>query len=210
MTRTVRATVGSIVLVLSVAAGLSAPADAKAATDSKTFTLTKLWKAQHSCISVTLSGTMTATWNNYYANGNLWQGLRSPRLVAPRMAITVYPNGTCTGAARLKVTKATLTQSWYYDTCSLNPSIGVSIPFAIGISATPTCGSKRAAVRKTSYGKGSSFAQNNSGTVATWNEGASQGASTCVHGVADVTNFRGTTSYSKRMDMGKVCLKATP
>ena len=182
---------------------------AQADTISKKYSVTKSWDAGvPGCVKVKLSGTIRYTSDFYVSGGGHFVTVKkNPRLVNPKA--TLYNRTTCSSGKGKTATKVTLKQFWYYHSCSANPSIGVSYPWGVGVSATPTCGSKKAAYRSTTYGKGSTFEQNVSGTVATWKkkvDTAGPAVYLCVHGASDVTVYYKTKSYSKKVDIGKVCV----
>lgn len=177
---------------------------------SSGYTLKKSWDAGvPGCVVVKMAGRIDAT-DDFYVSGagHFVYVKKNPRLVNPK--VTVAVRSSC-GGSKKKASKLTVKQYWHYNTCSANPSLSVSVPFAASASVTPTCGKKRVAYRSTSYGAGSTYQQNVSGKVAQWKKSVDWASGVtppklCVRGAADVTVYYGTKSYSKRIDMGKACV----
>jgi len=197
-----------VAMCAMVTAAMLVPAGAEAS--SANYTLTKTWDAGvPGCVGVRLSGRLDATDDFYISGaGHLVYVKKNPRLSGPKARVTVRKS--CGGKAR-KATKVTVKQYWHYNTCSVNPNLSVSVPWAAAVSLTPTCGNKRVAYRSTTYGKGSDYEQNISGKVAQWKKSVDWASGNaplklCVRGAADVTVYFGTKSYSKRIDMGKACV----
>ncbi|HVB43559.1 MAG TPA: hypothetical protein VNF47_12750 [Streptosporangiaceae bacterium] len=127
-------------------------------------------KHLRSCVVYTAYGSFTYTlWRAINRRtGNVaiyWtnQTLNDPTLHAK---VYVYSPKFRDCAGSRKVTKIQIGQHWTGYACSFNPSLSVSIPWGIGISAWPTCGTRNQASHTTTYGRRSAVTQFNSGSPA--------------------------------------------
>lgn len=193
-----------LVVAIVVIGGGAVPAQAA----DGSYSVSTSWDAGvPGCVKVTLSGTLRYIPDGYMSGtGQYISVKKNPRLVNPKATVRV--RSSCSGKAKT-ATKVNVKQFWYYHSCSANPSIGVSYPWGAAASVTPTCGTNKSAYRSTTYPKGSTFEQNVSGTVATWKkkvDTAGPKVYLCVHAASDVTVYYGTKSYSKKLDLGKVCV----
>lgn len=185
-----------------IASGLVASSAAPASAATRSFGKHYLFTADrwsqplHACVHIVLEGDVTYTASgpsvvNVYTFSNLT--LKNPSL-------TVFLKQSCARTARTVAvgTQADLTQRWYspYKNCSLNPSIGVGVPWSATISATPHCSNRGKVARRSSHpnpdGRTSRFDQFNSGRPAHWN--ISRHYENCVLYTATVQVYNGAAS----------------
>ena len=204
-----------VLLVTSLSAASPAAAGVTSKTITKSFTKKSSFYSSplSRCVHTKITGEMSAFYvrsTQSYPTPADYQSLQDPRV--KDLTMTVRTTRTCAaGSARAKVTKATLHQSYYYWKCSSDPSISVSYPWSVGVSATPTCGNEKVARRTTTYDvRRAKFVQYNSGVRATWDKlsygETSTKAKSCLHGISDVTIYRANISDSVRRGMGKICI----
>ena len=205
----------AVVLVSSLAAVSPASATTTSKTITKPFTRTAAFYSAplSRCVHMKVTGTLSAFYvrdSTTYPTPADYQSLQDPKV--RDLTMKVWITRTCTaGSAAATVTKATLRQSYYYWKCSSNPSISVSYPWSVGVSATPTCGDEKVARRATTYGtRNTSYAQYNSGVRASWDKlsygETNTDVKSCLHGVSDVTIYRSNISDSVRRNMGDICI----
>lgn len=151
------------------AAGIKAE---RARTHKEHVNYTKTWTFKsphlHRCVFIKASGRInytlvdqpgkpvsTFTWKN--------QVLRDPSLT---IRITGRSkSGKCTGPAKL--VKVSMQQDWTGYSCSFNPSLSVSVPWGVSISAWPSCGNRnQAGFKSDPPGKLSHYSQFNNGSPA--------------------------------------------
>ena len=97
--------------------------------------------------------------------------------------VTRYTSaGRCTSGVSL--TKLTMGQYWSGYSCSYNPSLSVSWPFGVSVSAWPNCGNKRQAGYTAPYGSYKVYTQWNSGSPTVFaNDTVAQGQPAPCYGV---------------------------
>lgn len=201
--------ISSLTAAAPAAAGVTSKTITKSFTKKSSFYSTPLSRCVHTRITGKMSAFYVRSTQDYPTPAD-YQSLQDPRV--KNLTMTVRTTRTCTaGAAKANVTKATLRQSYYYWKCSSNPSISVSYPWSVGVSATPTCGDEKVARRATTYDvKRAKYVQYNSGVRATWDKLSYGETSTkvksCLHGVSDVTIYRANISDSVRRNMGNICI----
>jgi hypothetical protein len=143
------------------------------------------------------------------------------KLYNPVLRVNTYAYSAANGCTLTKknLTKITFAQHWGGHGCSFNPSISVGVPWAVGVSFWPSCGTKYQAKRSSSFGSGSTFTQNNSNNgnpIATWSGSLAFRTNTpppdpCLSVFIDSKIVRGTAddSYgSGEVSAQKVCLDA--
>ena len=202
----VLAVLSAVVLV----AASATPAQAK--TVSKSYSVSKRFSlGGNVCATVKLTGQMRGTVTYVHGPRNDRIRLRKPRLANPSLSASY---AYCTRPHARKVTSSTVTQMWHYARCKWNPSIGVSTPYSIGVSVTPTCGNFRVARASAKGGKGYGAALRVTGETASWNRTETYPVrnakyTTCVRAAATVKVRIGNTTYArgKPVDFGNVCLK---
>jgi hypothetical protein len=204
--------VRTVLRILAVAfivfVGMLPTSSAQAASGK--YALIKTWdKGVPGCVGVKLHGRMAATKDFYISGaGHLVHRKRNPRLINPSIQVNVR---TKCGGSKKRASRLQVKQYWHYSACSANPSVSVSAPFSVGVSATPTCGKKRVGFRETNHGRGHTYEQNVVGKAAQWKKTVDWADGVpelklCVRGSADVTVHFGSKSYSKRIDMGRACV----
>lgn len=77
------------------------------------------------------------------------------RVVGPKVVSRVQTS--CVNATATNLTQLEVTQRFRGYSCSFNPSISVGVPFAVGISAWPSCGNKEVAAYTTANGADASL-----------------------------------------------------
>jgi hypothetical protein len=133
----------------------------------------KTWtfKSKDIGICVIFTATGTATYTVTFEPGRqfgtfTWskQTLNDPALTA---VIHHYAGGTCKGSAT--ATGLEMGQSWTGWSCSYNPSLSVSFPWALSFGFWPSCGQRDQADRHHRYtGTYSSYKMYNSGDEASF------------------------------------------
>lgn len=161
--RIVSALAGAITVFAALAA---APPQASAATTyTRSYEASKwVWNEDtQRCLHVVASGQVSFTigsWNSYTG---LYQ---NRKFIAPKVSVKTY--NTCNKNLVAKgISKLTVGQVVFSNTCEPGVDIGVGYPWGVSVSATLKCGKVKAATRVTTYGSGSSFTQSNSGTTIT-------------------------------------------
>jgi hypothetical protein len=147
-------------------ASFSTLAQANSGSQSYSYRVTsKQWLADaKTCVYYALSGTLRWHWVRIKgSDGVIDYLLDDQRLVNPRIEIVTRTSCSNSGV-RKTMKKATVTQAWWYYSCSTNASVYGEVPWAVGVQVTPECGKRRATARSTTYGKGSQYIQSNSGS----------------------------------------------
>lgn len=180
---------------------LAAAAQNGSESVSSKFSITRLWYAPplKRCVRIDLTGTIKATHHTVVRPQQ--HRMAAPRILAPRMGISVFNN--CSMSKVAKVSKIKLTQRYYDTKCKVAPSFGAdagSGGFSIGVSATLNCGSVSNGRRTSTYSKRSShYAQNSSSLHLVWKDKtsgwqpASKFAQVCIGGDVEVQAFRPRT-----------------
>lgn len=108
------------------------------------------------CVRYNLSGVLnyTARIKHWYDSDiDTWlytQSLTNVSISTVSLTIDGYkPNGSKCTSTRKKWSEATLKIGSRGYSCSFNPSISVSVPWGISVSAWPSCGSKKLGLYKT-------------------------------------------------------------
>jgi hypothetical protein len=138
------------------------------------------------------------------------------KLTNPTITAKVYrrSKGRCT--ARATLTKIKLGQYWTGYSCSYNPSLSVSVPWAVSFAAWPSCGNRNQAGYTTTYGKikpDRPYVQGNSGSPTIFGDATKfAGDSPPCYGVISSTvAYVGGSSDSYGASNGttskQVCLK---
>ena len=215
----------SLVFALSVdgnaSAGATSRAPAKSDKNLGNFKVTynKSWtfKSRHLGICVIFDARgnftyhVTESTEGTKALVDTWskQHVNDPTLEAD---IHAYAKGTCTGAAT--TTSMDMGQQWTGYACSYNPSLAISVPWAISFGFWPSCGDRNMARRHTSYSDGSGYyIQYNSGDpvrIANYSSvfGATEKPSPPCYGVyVEGTAYEHMISDSYQSPSRRVCLK---
>ncbi|RYP87268.1 hypothetical protein EKO23_06630 [Nocardioides guangzhouensis] len=99
------------------------------------------------CLGVYVTATVRATLTVTPIEGGAYHQLHSPRIVNPKMQVTIKKS--CDdGAAVKKYHRANTVnyRSYFYGyKCSYNPTFSVAVPWSVGVGITPDCGSKKVA-----------------------------------------------------------------
>jgi hypothetical protein len=160
------------------------------------------------CVAFELTGRIKY---NAVTNGHssvFWtdQTLSLPTIFAK---VHAYKHGRCTDR-RATVTKMDMGQYWTGYSCSFNPSLSVSLPWGISFGGWPSCGSRNRAEHHTSYGRGASFTQNNTGSPTAFGNYTGTAQSPPCYGVfIGSTIYHHNTSDSFESSAKKVCLPAS-
>jgi hypothetical protein len=163
-------------------------------------------------LSETLSGTVRYQRNAYKFNKNIRVRFHDPTLVNPKVTLKVT-NKCGKGAKAAKISRAGITQKWYDWKCQTSVSVFVGYPWSVGVSGTRKCGRTKAADRGTSYGRGSTYTQYNTGAPVRWSwgsdgKGIDKGGKICLHADGGATAYIGNRSDTviKALD---VCVTAS-
>jgi hypothetical protein len=193
----------------------------QAAAGNHTVNYSKSWTFKSvplaRCVFITASGNITYTTSAYFNGGHAgfytykWT---NQRLNAPKLAITVTAMGTKASCLSAKtITKATLAQHWTGYSCSYNPSLSVSVPFGVSVSAWPSCGNRTQGTYSSTYSTtSSSYTQYNSGSPVAFGEydyNLSSSTPPCLGVFPSVTIYSGSSSDSfgaGDLSSGEVCL----
>lgn len=119
------------------------------------------------CIAIRTHGTITYTAVGHPNPRNppptiTFEKIKLTNPVVAASVTRLLSNGHCGSSAR--VSKLSLGQDWTGYSCSFNPSLSVSFPWGVSFAGWPTCGNRNQAGYMTTYGRGSSFRQSNSGS----------------------------------------------
>jgi hypothetical protein len=145
----------------------AAPAATKLGNYSVSYKDSWTFKSKNIGICVVFTATGKITYSvSYAANGKFqfrytWssQKLNDPTVEAD---VHAYANGSCIGPGL--ATGMELGQAWTGYACSYNPSLSVSVPWAVGVSFWPSCGNRNQAEYHHRYsGTYSFYEQYNSG-----------------------------------------------
>jgi hypothetical protein len=156
----------------SVASGNSGSARPDVSQNFKAaYKKTWTFKSKDIGVCVVFTATGTATYTVTFKPGRqfgtyTWsnQELDDPSLVA---VVYHYARGTCKGSA--KATGMDMGQSWTGWACSYNPSLSISVPWALSFGFWPSCGQRDQVDRRHYYsGTCSSYKMYNSGDKASF------------------------------------------
>lgn len=175
-------------------------------SSTKNFSVTRGWRSAIGCHRVTVDGKISYSTSSYISSaGHRVTKYYSPKVVQPRVRVWNYKY--CYSTVQ-RLSKLSVTQSYSSYQCSLNPSLSASVPFALGLSITPSCGQTRVAYDNADYNvAGSYYVMNNSGTKATfpsYNTALSTGP--CFQPQVTLRVYRGSRSDNVMMNMQRVCL----
>jgi hypothetical protein len=160
------------------------------------------------CVAFDVTGRIKY---NAVTNGHSSVFWTDQKLTLPTIFAKVYAykHGRCTHR-RATVTKIDMGQYWTGYSCSFNPSLSVSLPWGISFGGWPSCGSRNRAEHKSSYGKGASFTQNNTGSPTAFGNYTGTAQSPPCYGVfVGSTAYRHNTSDSFESSAKKICLPAS-
>lgn len=211
---------GAIVLATAGAAQAAVPAAGSALkTEHRAVSYSVTWhfrsRAIHRCVTLRATGTVkyaeTKMPNPHDPPPEI--AFTSIKLTNPRLSATVYHYGKGRCGSRERLTKISIGQHWTGYSCSYNPTLSVSYPWGISVSAWPSCGDRRQAHYSTGYGRGSYYRQSNSGSPTRFgNDTIDYQASAPCYGItASTVAYVGSRSDSYGASNGsasrKVCLK---
>lgn len=225
--RIVSAALGCAALL--AASVLVAPSS-QAANNDQSQSIYKYWvsysPALGTCARYSLTGTMkfrstyTPAKTSYPTYPKSYM-VSNAKLVNPVLRVNTYAYSSSAGCTLTKksVSSIRFAQHWGGYGCSFNPSVSVGVPWAVGVSFWPNCGTKYQAKRSSSFGSGSTFTQNNynnGNPIATWAGSLafrtnSPPPDPCLSVFIDSRLVRGTSddSYgSGEVSAQKVCLDA--
>jgi hypothetical protein len=198
----------------------AAPADAATTIGNFSVSYSKTWTFKSAplgaCLVMTASGTITYTLS---AQGEVRGGIyewTNQKVVAPRLAASIhaYAGGTCIGPAT--TTKISMGQHWAGSPCNFNPSVSVSFPWGVSVSAWPSCSGRDQAAYSTTYATASAvYVQSNTGSPVAYgtDESATEANHPCYAVYVSVVAYEGTSSDSFGAGSGSssqsVCLTKT-
>jgi hypothetical protein len=196
--------------VLALSPVLVSTGGAQAAAN-KSVSFNKSWtfksKAIGACVTFRVTGKIVY---RAVTNGHgsvFWsnQQLNAPKLTAN---VTAYNGGSCSGPEILS--KISMGQLWTGYSCSFNPSLSVSVPWGLSVGGWPNCGSRKRASHSSSYGRGGSYTQNNTGSPTKFgNFTGSTSHEPCYGVYVSSTDYKGNTSDSFSSGAREVCLPAS-
>ncbi|WP_329105051.1 hypothetical protein OG792_31495 [Micromonospora sp. NBC_01699] len=161
----------ALVMIGSAVAAGATMASA-ATTYTRSYTIVKEFYSQplKRCVRVTLWGSVTFQTKVR----NEWAGRITDyvnrKIENPTVRASILDKCGA-GAKPATATKASVNQRWYDHNCAVEPSISAGFPWAISVGATAKCGSVKTASRTSSYGKGKTYTQYNSGRPVSWKDG---------------------------------------
>ena len=209
----------SFAVVLGMSTGAQAATSTeKANTDSYSRSGTIAFPENGECVKYTLDGkvTYTAVKGPKDIGSSLrtyW--LKNIKLRAPRLRFwtVVYDSSTHSCTSRTaKFKKIGVRQLWAGYACAYNPTISVSVPWGVSLSAWPSCGNKKAANYGSTFSSGTSGTQLRSDTIikfATYQYAQRTTDPTtgaCYGGRAKFALQTGSIDSTKTSPRGKVCL----
>jgi hypothetical protein len=179
-----------------------APLNAAQASTTNSDTYSKSWTFVSdplgACITVKVSGTINySTSITTTGSGKVsitTYNVINIKLTSPKLTATVSPYTPSYGCYTTSATlyKLSMGQHWSGYSCSWNPSISVSAPWGFSVGGWPSCGTRSQATYSTSYGSGSTYTQNNTGSPATFPNKSVGGAlppSVCYGVYVNVTAY---------------------
>jgi hypothetical protein len=165
-------TAGTASAATTTTARSAAPAAVKLGNFKVSYKDSWTFKSKNIGICVVFTATGNITYSvSYAANGKFqfrytWsaQRLNQPTVEAD---IHAYAKGSCIGPGL--ATGMQLGQAWTGYSCNFNPSLQVSIPWAVGFSFWPSCGDRNQAEYRHNYsGTYTFYEQFNSGDPASF------------------------------------------
>lgn len=225
-----RATIVAVTALVTGAWGVSAAAPSQAANNDQTQSVAKSWTSYSPALGVCARYNLSATMKfrstyspaqTTYPTKPAGYMVSNARLYNPVLSVKTYSyssSGGCSTTAK-SVSKITFTQHWGGHACSFNPSVSVSVPWGVGVSFWPSCGTKNQARSTSSFGSGTSFTQNNynnGSPVATWSGSLAFRTTTkppnpCLSVFVDSKITRGTSDDAyggSEVSSKSVCLAA--
>lgn len=119
----------------------------------------------HRCVTYIVSGHFAYHLKEavFRSKNYFWS---NQRISDPELRALVYSYNGHQCGSKATVSSIKIAQYWTGYSCSYNPSISVSFPWAVSVALWPSCGDRNQVGYETHYGRGSSYKQYNSGSKA--------------------------------------------